>query len=259
MSADHLDPLSSAGGRSERVPDELIDAFFDGDLDDSGKRSLFDGLRNDPVAAERFARTMFVVESMRRPVETSCELPAPDFTGSVLAEIDRRRRWMPARARRFVAFGRFAAAASLLLILGGAFVVRRANPDAVMLAERPAPLTHVMEVSRLEATQSFRGMASALEPIRGAVATFASTGPRCEAPSDPARCAGDVAVAQFVAPTELPAETPWRSRFHRAEATPVSWTSARPPVHASGAAWIRATVTTTTGPETVRVILIPGG
>lgn len=257
MSADHLDPLSFAGDEPERVPDELIDAFFDGDLDDSGKRSLFDGLTRDASAAEKFARTMFLVESMRRPVEDKCDLPTPDFTRSVLSEVDRRRNWMAPRARRLVSFGRYAAAASLLVMLGGALIVRRANPDAVMLADRPAPLTNVVEISRMEATESFRGMASALEPIRGVVANFSAA--RCEATAPEAPCGAPAQMARFVAPTELPAETPWRSRFHRVEATPASWTAVRPAVNANGAAWMRATVTTTSGPETVRVILIPGG
>lgn len=257
MSADHLDPLRSAGDDPLLVPDELIDAFFDGDLDEQGKRRLFDGLARDPVAAEKFARTMFLVEAMRRPVETECSASAPDFAGLVLSEVDRRRRWLAPGARRLVSVGRLAAAAALLVMLGGALALRRANPDAVMLADRPAPLTTLVETSRIEARQNVRGMASALEPIRGVVANLSSARP-CE-PAVKTPCELQMQVARFVAPTELPAETPWRSRFNGAEATPASWTAARPAVNAHGAAWMRATVTTASGPEPIRVIVIPGG
>ncbi len=255
------DPRRFDAGDAQRVPDELLDAFFDGDLDDAGKRCLFDGMRRDPAAAERFARTMFALEQLRRTPDASA---SPDFTDSVLDAIDQRKRWMTPAARRVVRIGRYAAAASILVMLAGGFLYKRANPQSALIAERPAPLTNVVETGRLEARQNIQSMASVFRPLRGAVAGLHES--RSPAPQPPSVAIGeytDLHVVRFIAPTELPAESPWRSRLHttttaRSDAVPAGWTFGRAPAAANTASWARP-ATLTTQPEKVRVILIPGG
>jgi hypothetical protein len=250
------DPRGLEAGATNRVPDALLDAFFDGDLDDAGKRCLFDGMRNDPAAAERFARTMFAMEQLRRRPGAD----APDFSRAVLAEVDRRRRWLTPSARRAVQVGRLGAVAAILVVLAGGFIYKRNNPQSALLADRPAPLTSVVETSRIEARQGIRGMASAFAPIQGAVAELSLARTTGTSGSLGVACQSEMQVVRFVTPTELPAAMPWctRPRTSGVEAAPAVWTLGRTPATGGVTYWPRpATASAVATPA--RVIVIPGG
>jgi hypothetical protein len=138
----------------------LLNAYFDGEMDEASRRSYVDSLAVDAGAAHEFAATAYVVEALRRGVD------APDLASRVLAETDRRAlrgAWLNGRTRTVVRVGRLAAAACLLVALGGALVARRQAPAAFDLAARPAPLTAVVVGGRAGAQQAVRNVAGAFE------------------------------------------------------------------------------------------------
>lgn len=139
--------------------DHLVDAFFDKEL--SGAE-LSGALKRDKPAAARFERIQSMLDDLRRPVRTR------DFSASILAEVGRRRPWLPASMRRFVSVGRLAAAACFLLFVGGAFYAERIAPDTMRLTNEPAPLTELVSAGRADATSGIRTLAEAFESVRGA-------------------------------------------------------------------------------------------
>jgi len=120
-----------------RIPDHLIDAFLDGDLDDRTSRSLRNALRKDLDACERVARTRRMIDELRSAPD------APDLSGSILSEVNRRRRFMTPGWRRFVSVGRLAVAAGIVLFVGMVAIAQRyGNPS---LTPTPRPLTEVAQ------------------------------------------------------------------------------------------------------------------
>jgi hypothetical protein len=61
---------------------------------------------------------------------------APDFTRSVLAEVGHRKPWLDSRERRWVWVGRMAAAAAVVAVVAGVFLVQR-HTDVEEIATGP--------------------------------------------------------------------------------------------------------------------------
>lgn len=72
------------------------------------------------------------LSSLRRSVSD-----APDFTGAVLREVDKRRPWLDSRERWLVWVGRVSAAAAAVVIAGGIYVLQR-ETDVEGLVSAPA-------------------------------------------------------------------------------------------------------------------------
>jgi hypothetical protein len=134
--------------------DALIDAFFDKDLDADRSGSLFKGLRADSAKAREFAATRRFVEELRVPVDS------PDLTANILGSVHAQRPWLRDRDVWGVRLGRLGLVATLLLVLGGVLLQRRATPDAPVWNAGPAPLTDLVRSSG-EATQRTRENAQA--------------------------------------------------------------------------------------------------
>lgn len=150
------------GGGPGRDLDALIDAFFDGELSAAEESALLDLVDRDPVAAERFARTAWVIDEIRRPMS------APDFSGSVMSRVHGRRAWLSDGWRRFVGVGRLVAAACLLLALAGGLAARRMAPDSVTLGTQAGPLSQVVDAGRVEAASGAMTISSTFDIVRGA-------------------------------------------------------------------------------------------
>lgn len=148
-------------------PDELIDAFFDRE---AGGADLSDALKRSAPAAGRVERIQSMLDELRRPTRSR------DLSASILAEVGRRRPWLPASMRRFVTGGRLAAAACFLLFVGGAFYAQRIAPDSVRFTTEPAPLTDLVSAGRADAASGMRTLAAAIDCVREAASS-----PKCVA------------------------------------------------------------------------------
>lgn len=144
----------------DRRPEDLVDAYFDGELAPDESRAFFEAIRSDDSARRDYEATQEALDALRAPVD------APDLSASILAEVGRRRGWLPTRLRQYVTFGRVSIAACLLLLLTGAFLVERESPGALTLSEPDAPLANLVETGRSEASVGFRQVSSAIESLR---------------------------------------------------------------------------------------------
>jgi len=150
------------GDRTDR---EVIAAYFDRELPPEEAQALFRAIRMDAEAAEEFQQTQRALDALRAPTR------GPDLSQSILAEVGRRRGgWLSDRSRRIVTLGRFAVAASLLLVATGAFVADRLSPGALDLSDRQTPLASLVEEGR---TSTREGLQQVRASVR-AVGAYAS-------------------------------------------------------------------------------------
>lgn len=132
------------------IPDELVDRFFDRELDDAGRAGFMRRLDDDAGACERVAKTNRFLTLLRRGVR------APDLTDSILDRVDHLRGFVPPRERKLVRFGRLAVAAMLFGVIAGAVVVQRRAPEVVELAGMPTPVRDVARAAAKEADSLLR-------------------------------------------------------------------------------------------------------
>lgn len=143
-----------------RIPQSLVDAFLDGELDAARTRQLFEGLRADPAAGEELAKTRRILNGLKHT-------PVPrDTTHTVLARIHRRRHFLPLPLRRLVTAGRAGVAAVLLAGVLGAAVVQRVSPNAVRFTPAPAPIAAVERAGSDGAMQVRQSAGVVVETIR---------------------------------------------------------------------------------------------
>jgi hypothetical protein len=134
--------------RNER---ELLDAYFDGQLDRAGKGALHEALRKDAVLAEEFSRTSEAVSMLRQ--DSSNAGLGVDLADRVLARCDVRSRYMSKRGRKFVFAGRTAVALAALVMVAGVVLWVRLTPPEFRLAEHERPLSVLLEGSNADAAQ----------------------------------------------------------------------------------------------------------
>lgn len=133
------------GAASGRVPEELVDQFFDRELDEGSRDKFFGMLRGDLARCQEVARTQRIVAMLREPIQ------APDLTGRILAQIDQRKGFLPPKLRRIVTGGRLVAAACLLVAALGVAMLNRSHPGLFRLTAAPQPLSNVIESGKAEA------------------------------------------------------------------------------------------------------------
>ncbi|TVQ62179.1 MAG: hypothetical protein EA378_06890 [Phycisphaerales bacterium] len=135
-----------------RIPDDLVDAFFDRELDREAQRRMFDRLRGDPPRCEEITSTREMLRELRRKPD------APDLTGAILARVESRRAFLTPTWRKLVTTGRLAVAAGVLLGIGLAATAQRLWPEATTFRDQPAPLTGFVDSTRADASSSFRAL-----------------------------------------------------------------------------------------------------
>jgi hypothetical protein len=145
---------------NQRIPDELVDAFFDRRLDEGSREKFFQMLRGDVRRCAEVAQTQRVISALREPVE------APDLTASIMREVSVRRGFLSARLRGMVRAGRMAVAAGLLLALLGVALVHRMAPDAVALDPAPRPVSGVVSSSAEEAATRVQQITGAVDSVK---------------------------------------------------------------------------------------------
>ncbi len=130
----HPDIRSQAPGR---IPESLIDAAIDGEVNEDIQREIAHALRYDPVRKQELLDTTDAINALQMPIST------PDFTDAVLARADRNRRFIPATWRKHVRAGRLGIAAALLMTLMSVAGLQRMYPRFTTLASHPTPVQDI--------------------------------------------------------------------------------------------------------------------
>lgn len=128
---------------------DLLDAYFDGELDRAGKGRLHEALRHDPLLAEEFSRTSEAVSMLRQSASnTGLDI---DLTDRVLTRCDVTRGYLNKRGRRFVLAGRTAVALAALALTAGVVLFVRLTPPELRLPESQRPLSALIEGGNADA------------------------------------------------------------------------------------------------------------
>jgi hypothetical protein len=143
----------------ECAPD--VEAIVDQVLDReaSWSRELDQLLKRDRAAADRLRRTQEILDRLRTPVR------GPDLSASILAEVGARRGWLTTGWMRFVTAGRAAAAACVVLAVGGVYVAERMSGGRIDLAGRPTPLTDFVSQSSSDVSGGVRQLVTAVAGV----------------------------------------------------------------------------------------------
>lgn len=153
-----------------RLPEEVVDAFFDRSLEEGSREAFYTSLRRDFRRCEQVARTQRALAMLRGPVE------CPDLTDKIMTRVAGRRAFLSPRLRSMVTGGRIAVAASLLLGLLGVAAIQRYAPESVQLAATPQPVSRIVEGSREGAAESARQLTGTLNTVRAEAAPLARLG-----------------------------------------------------------------------------------
>lgn len=138
-----------AGGHNAPNARDLLDAYFDGELDRAGKGRLHEALREDPVLAEEFSRTSEAVSMLRQSASNNAlEI---DLTERVMTQSERYRGYLSKRGRRFVLAGRSAVAMAAMVIVAGIVVWIRLTPPEMRLAASERPIGTLLESGNADA------------------------------------------------------------------------------------------------------------
>jgi len=119
--------------RDTGIPDELVDAALDGEVNDDLHDEIVRALKYDRAQRERVAETLDAIHAMR-------DVPSPDFRLGVLNTLDRRRVFMPEVLRRMVRTGRMGVAAALLLTLMVVSALQTVSPRFATIAPHETPV-----------------------------------------------------------------------------------------------------------------------
>jgi hypothetical protein len=192
-------PSHDAG--AAHIPDHIVDRFFDRELTRREASGLFDSFRADPASARRFVQTQRMLDALKEPVRT------PDFTRSILSRIDQASPEAPLLTRRGVRqvrVGRLAAAAALVMLVGGAFVVQRLNPNVVEFGVQPeTPLGSLRSNMTGDATDAMNTLRQTARAIESTASSSVLAGVSAETGR----------TIQFTAPGSAPTMATIRARF----------------------------------------------
>lgn len=176
---DHLDglnagepPLPPEVLAEGAIPDELVDRMLDGEVDPIKSREVLGAIRADRDACERLDSTGRILRSLKQDRKA---IECPDFSVRVLARVSARSGlFSKAGFGRMLAY-RYAAAATLLVAIGGVFVGQRMAPEAARLSPQPTPLTRVVEAMPTESAGMLSGVKSFFSTVASAVPSPAPT------------------------------------------------------------------------------------
>jgi hypothetical protein len=141
------------------IPQYLVDAYFDHELDEGTRERLYRSMLADPRQAGLMQRMQRAIGRLRESVD------APDLTGSIMARVEARRPFLPNRQRRMVSAGRLAAAACVLIAVSGVALTRRWWPGALDLVTRERPVSAVVDAGRADAESGARNLAATLSAV----------------------------------------------------------------------------------------------
>lgn len=171
-SAPGADPLN------ERIPDELVDAFFDGDIAPERRVEAIRLIRSDAEAGARLDATSNILSMLNQDRASS-----PDLSSSILARIDQRRPLVAPGVIGRITRVRSIAALLAMTFIAGLFVGQRAAPEALAPRAQPVLLQPVVQSLPERSAGVAASVQQALEPISNLVpATLARVDEPVETP-----------------------------------------------------------------------------
>jgi hypothetical protein len=141
------------------IPEDLLEAFFDHELDPAGREKFFQSIRGDLQRCAEVAKTQRMISMLREPLDS------PDLTEDIMGELRARGAFVPARTRRLVWSGRWAAAAALVVGVLGIALAQRYAPDSLRLVPKPKPVSQVISSSSSEAVTGVQKIAGAMNIV----------------------------------------------------------------------------------------------
>lgn len=157
----HPDLRADAPGR---IPESLIDAAIDGELDPQLQQQIGDALRYDPARRQEMHETRDAINALRMPVEM------PDLSDRVLDRANRHRRFIPRKLRQQVRAGRVAMAALLLAGLLGIAALQRAYPRLTTIASQHTPVKDLEQAVGKDSAQLAQVLSTEVTTLRQRVA-----------------------------------------------------------------------------------------
>ena len=124
------------------IPEELVDAMLDGEVPQQRAAEIRGVIRSDSEASARLRDTDRILDLLKH---TPASTPAPDLSGAILSQVDRRRRFLGSSGLRTLVATRYAVAASLLIGAAIGFMAHRAMPEIPLVARGPAPVKRIVE------------------------------------------------------------------------------------------------------------------
>jgi hypothetical protein len=144
----------------QAIPDDLVDAFLDGEVAPERQGALFSALRREPEAHVRLDETERIIDAMRDSERV------PDLTGKILGEVHRRRTLLDCAGLRRVSLARWSMAACLIMGVTVFFIVRRSAPEATSLTPVSAPINDLVRALPGETSGAIIAARSALNSVR---------------------------------------------------------------------------------------------
>ncbi len=129
----------------DRVSEDLVDSFFDRELNEGARDQFFKRLRSELPRCAEVAKTQRMISMLREPTEQR------DVSSRVLSELSRRKRFLPERLRRMVTTGRLMAAGIALAFVLGVAIVDREAPGFFRLTPQPKPVSGLVNSSAADA------------------------------------------------------------------------------------------------------------
>lgn len=162
---DHPDMRDQAPGR---IPESLIDAAMDGELDAQIQKEIGHALQYDPARRQEFHDTRDAINALRIPIDM------PDLSDVVLDRANRHRRFISRKLRQQVKAGRVVMCAALLTTLLGVAGLQRMYPRLTTIASQQTPVRDIelaVEQDRNQIVNSVQNEVGALratiQPVAG--------------------------------------------------------------------------------------------
>ncbi len=150
-----------------RIPESLIDAAIDGELNVDIQREIAHALQYDPIRKQELLDTSDAINAMQMPIAM------PDFADVVLARADHHRKYIPAAWRSHVRAGRLGIAAVLLMSLMTIAGLQRLYPRLTTLASHPTPVLNIESAVEQDATELAVKVNTEYHALRASVAPMA--------------------------------------------------------------------------------------
>lgn len=160
----HPDMRDNAPGR---IPESLIDAAMDGELDPQIQGEIGHALQYDPERRQQFHDTRDAINALRLPVEM------PDLSDQVLARASKHRHFIPAKLRNQIRAGRVGMAALLLVGLLGVASLQRMYPRLTTISSQQTPVHDIQSAVEKDSAQIAKTLSDEFETIRDNVAPVA--------------------------------------------------------------------------------------
>lgn len=161
---DHPDMRDNAPGR---IPESLIDAAIDGELDPQIQREIGDALQYDPERRQQFHDTRDAINALRLPLDM------PDLSDRVLARADKHRRFIPAKLRAQIRAGRVGMAALLLVGLLAIAGLQHRYPRLTTIASQQTPVHDIQNAVQNDGAQIAQAVSSEIDTLCSTVAPVA--------------------------------------------------------------------------------------